>query len=93
MKRLEVKFRQCTYCLQNVDIMCIAYRFSPLHEMPDIFRHFKKCLISQIVCNIYIYHKDINKETGRVGALQISNIIIKQRFVLMHFSILMTKLT
>ena len=31
-----------------------AYSFSPLHEMPDIFRHFMKCLTSRIVCNIYI---------------------------------------
>ena len=48
MKCLEVNFRQCTYCLQNVGITCIAYSFSPLHEMPDIFR---------IACNIYTYRR------------------------------------
>ena len=52
MKCLEVNFRQCTYCLQNLRIACIAYSFSPLHEMPDIFRHFMKCLTSRIACNI-----------------------------------------
>ena len=34
--------------------MCIAYSFLPLYEMPDIFRHFMKCLTSQIACNIYM---------------------------------------
>ena len=53
MKCLEVNFRQCTYCLQNSGITCIAYSFSPLHEMPDIFRYFMKCLTSRIACNIY----------------------------------------
>ena len=37
MKCPEVNFRQCTYCLQNLGITCIACSFSPLHEMPDIF--------------------------------------------------------
>ena len=55
MKCLEVNFRQCTYCLQNLGITYIAYSFSPLREMPDIFRHFMKCLTSRIACNIYIY--------------------------------------
>ena len=48
-------FCQCTYCLQNLSITCIAYSFSPLHEMPDIFRHFMKCFTSRIACTIYIY--------------------------------------
>ena len=52
-KCLEVNFRQCTYCLQNLGITWIAYSFSPLHEMPDIFMHFIKCLTSRIACNIY----------------------------------------
>ena len=34
--------------------MCIAYSFLPLYEMPDIFRHFMKCLTSRIACNIYM---------------------------------------
>jgi len=54
MNCLEVNFRQCTYCLQTLGITCIAYSFSPLHETPDIFRHFMKCLTSRIACNIYI---------------------------------------
>ena len=33
MKCLEVNFRQCTYCLQNLGLTCIAYSFSSLHEM------------------------------------------------------------
>ena len=37
MKCLEVNFGQCTHCLQNLGITCIAYSFSPLPEMPDIF--------------------------------------------------------
>ena len=63
MKCLEVNLRQYLYCLQNLGIIIIciypAYSFSPLHEMPDIFRHLVKCLTSQIACNththIYIY--------------------------------------
>ena len=36
-------FRQYEYCLQNLGITYIAYSFLPLHEMPNIFRHFMKC--------------------------------------------------
>ena len=36
-------FKQYSCYLQNLGITCIAYSFLPLHEMPDIFRHFMKC--------------------------------------------------
>ena len=54
MKCLEVYFRQWTYRLHNLGITCSVYSFSPLHQKPDIFRHFMKCLISRTACNIYI---------------------------------------
>ena len=53
VKSQELFFRQYSYCLQTLGITCIAYSFSPLHEVPDIFRHFMKCLTSQIAYNIY----------------------------------------
>ena len=53
-------FCQCTYCLQNLSITCIASSFSPLHEMPDIFMHFMKCFTSRIACTIYIYLKEVS---------------------------------
>ena len=53
LKSWALFFRQYSYCLQNLDITYIAYNFSPLHEMPNIFRHFMKCLTSRIACNIY----------------------------------------
>ena len=55
LKSRAIFFRHYSYCLQNLGIMYIAYNFSPLHEMPNIFRHFMKCLTSPIACNIYIY--------------------------------------
>ena len=46
----------CQILSTNSGITCIAYSFSPLHEMPDIFRHFMKCLTSRIACKrIYMY--------------------------------------
>ena len=36
MKSRALFFRQYSYCLQNLGIMCIAYNCLPLHEMPDI---------------------------------------------------------
>ena len=33
---------------------CIAYSFSPLHEITDIFRHLMKCLTSRIACYMYV---------------------------------------
>ena len=39
---------------KKIGFTCIAYSFSPLHEIPDIFRHFMKCLTSGFACNIYI---------------------------------------
>ena len=53
MKSRALFSRQYSYCLQNLGITCIVRSFSPLHEMPDIFRHFMKCLTSRIACNIY----------------------------------------
>ena len=63
MKCLEVNFRQCTYCLQNLGITCSAYSFSPLHEMPDIFQHFMKCLTSRIAFNIHTQNKNQKQKT------------------------------
>ena len=54
VKSQALSSRQDEYCLQNLGITCIAYSFSPPHEMPKIFRHFMKCLTSRIACNISI---------------------------------------
>ena len=55
MKCLEVNFRQCTYCLQNLGITCLAYSFSPLHEMPTFLGISWNALLHRLpVTYIYI---------------------------------------
>ena len=53
----DCKFLQSgKLCIDSMPLLCLccAYSFSPLHETPDIFRHFMKCLTSRIASNIYI---------------------------------------
>ena len=55
MKYLEVNFRQCTYCLQNLGITCIAYSFSPFHECLHGLPVTYMCVCVCVCVCVYIY--------------------------------------
>ena len=77
LKSRALFFRQYSYCLQTLGITCIAYSFSPLHEMSDIFRHFMKCLTSRIACNIYTLVTMLNRQVLRLRQVLFLNITVQ----------------
>ena len=64
-------------CLEILGITRNDWWSQALREMPEIFRHYMKCLITQIACNIYIYMyvyngMDINGWADLINSINVS---------------------